>query len=232
MKKAFMLAVISTAGLLPSEIYADSCLKIASDAKNIRAVRLFTPGIKKVFQKANICVEYISMPSRRMQKEMLEGNIDGEFVRVNTYLKIMKDYIAPIPTPIIKAKGVIVSLKETGFAPKALVDIGSKKIGIVLGFKWHEVLATSLKTTRIAKKYDTLAAMLKRKRVDGFLIEDVSLKSLYDKALLSPEQLYISPAVIDLSAYLVMSKKHRNLTKQLNQAMKIVKAEGGFQIGQ
>ncbi len=230
MIRLFALAVTLAMCQFPSEVYADNCLKIASDAKNIRAVRLFTPGIKEVFRKANICAEYINMPSRSMQKAMFDGDIDGEFIRVTTYLKAMKGYIAPVPTPIVRANGVIVSLKKTGFTPQSMFDVGNKKIGIVLGFKWHEVLAQSLKSTKIAKKYDTLAAMLKKQRIDGFLIEDISLKRLLEKGLLSQERINVSPAVIDLSAYLVMNRKHERLTDQLNQAMKTVKAEGGFKI--
>ena len=209
---------------------ADECLKIASDSKNIKAVRLFTPGVKQVFQNAQLCAEYINMPSKRIQKAMSEGEIDGEFIRVNTYLKAMKDYIAPVPTPIVRASGVIVTLRKEGFLPQTIADIGKKKIGTILGFKWHEVFAVALASTKVAKKYETLAAMLNKRRIDGFLIEDVSLQRLYAEKLLSPEDIHVSPAIIDLSAYLVMNRKHSGIVGKLDSALKKAKADGAFKV--
>ncbi len=208
--------------------FAEECLVIASDPNSAKVISLFTPGVQMVFEKAKVCTRYVNMPISRIQKEMTESSVDGEFLRVKAYIHAMNDHVVAVPTPVVEAKGILVTMKTGGFTPKTILDVEDKVIGHVFGVRWHDALAKKLKNPRSSKKYDNLAKQLVNKRIDGFLVEELTLKRLIKAGLLKEEQIHKSEPVMDLSAYIVLHKKNRNFVKDLDVALKQVKAEGGF----
>lgn len=207
---------------------AEECLVIASDPNSAKVISLFTPGIQMVFEKAKVCAKYVNMPVSRIQKQMTENAVDGEFLRVQAYIDAMKNHVIAVPTPVVEAKGILVTLKAGGFNPKGIKDVGDKVIGHVFGVRWHDAVAKHLKSPRSSKKYENLANLLVNKRIDGFLVEELSLQRLVKTGLLKEEQIHRSDAVMDLSAYIVLHKKNKNYIQDLDVALKQVKVEGGF----
>lgn len=220
------LLALSLSTATPS--YSDECLKIASDPKNVRAAKIFEPSVKKVFEQAGVCADFVHFPVRRIQESMTRGSIDGEFFRVNGYIKSMAEHVAAIPTPAIRGNGLIISLEDSGFKPRSLKDIGQQKIGVIHGYKWHDIVGRNLKKTVKSNKYLFLAKMLKARRIDGILIEDFTLDRLIEAGVLQKDHIHVSPSVIDLSAYIVIGKKHQKLLEKLNKALNKVIASGGF----
>ncbi|MGH1349838.1 MAG: hypothetical protein ACRBBN_03390 [Methyloligellaceae bacterium] len=60
--------------------HSEECMKIASNPNSSKAIAVLTPGIQMAFQKAKICVDYVTLPSARIQKSMKDSSIDGEFL--------------------------------------------------------------------------------------------------------------------------------------------------------
>lgn len=216
--------------LISNPVNAEECLKIASDPHSVRASKLFGPSVKKVFKNAGICADFINIPIRRIQKSMVNGSIDGEFFRVNNYIKAMSDYVLPVPTPATKAYGLIITRADSDFKPAGLKDIGERKIGILHGYKWHEIMSQKFRKTAKSNKYLFLVKMLQARRIDGILIEDFTVDRLIDAGVLKNEKIYKSPSLIDLSVYILLAKKHKNLLSTLDNSIKKVIAEGGFSV--
>lgn len=231
MRLGIVFSLLISGLLFSAPSYSDECLKIASDPKSVRASRLFEPSVRQVFKKAGVCADFVTFPIRRIQESMVRGRVDGEFFRVNKYINAMKDHVVAIPTPAISANGVIITRADRGFKPGGLQDVGQKRIGVLHGYKWHEILGKNLKNAVKSNKYEFLAKMLQAGRIDGVLIEDFTLSRLIEAGILKKEKIYTSPSVIDLSVYILLNKKHRNLLGKLDKALNEVIASGGFPAG-
>lgn len=213
-----------------ARLHAEECLVVATDPNVSKAVSLFTPGIQAMFQKADICVNYIILPLPQIKVQMADGAIDGEYLRVKSYIEAMKEHVIAVPTPIAEGKGYLVSSKASNFSPQQLSDIGDKVIGYVTGINWHKGIVSKLKTPRAAKRYENLAKQLMKGRIDGFLIDELTLSRLMQFGLLPEKQVVKSPPIIDLSAYIVLHRKNSNFIPALDMALKQVKKQGGFKI--
>ncbi len=222
-----VLFLINTAS---ARLHAEECLIVATDPNVSKAVSLFTPGIQAMFQKADICVNYIILPLPQIEVQMADGAIDGEYLRVKSYIEAMKEHVIAIPTPVAEGKGHLVTNKASNFSPKSLSDVGHKVIGYVTGISWHLGLVRKLKTPRAAKRYENLAKQLMKGRIDGFLIDELTLSRLMKHGLLPKDQVIKSPPIIDLSAYIVLHRKNSNYIPALDMALKQVKEQGGFKI--
>ncbi len=222
---AFVLNIMSV-----SSGMAEECLTIASDPKSVKVVTALTPDVKKVFKKANVCAKFITTPIKRIQKNMVDNSIDGEFFRVKKYINAMDKYVSAIPTPALEGHGVIVTMLSSHFKPENLKEFGDKNLGIIHGYKWHEIMAKGIKNTRRNNKYDTLIKQLKIGRVDGIIIEDITLNRFLKAGLIKETDIYVSKPIIDLSVYILLSKKHEKLIGKLDTAMKSVIADGGFKL--
>ncbi len=224
------VGILLSALLFCSSAAEARCLKIASDTKGIKAIGIFKPGIEVAFKKAGICAEFVNMSAVQAQKAMVHGQIDGEFIRVNAYINAMQDYVLPVPTPIIAGSGYIVSRSEIGFNPDNLKDLADKRIGIIRGFKWHEVLSRNISRKVVARDYKTLADKLKKGDIDCFLTEDISLGRLQKAGILLKKDFHKSKPVINLSGYLLLHKNNAIYLKKLDHALRVLKARGWFKI--
>lgn len=215
-KTGICAGILLSALLFCSSVTEARCLKIASDARGIKAISIFKPGIEVAFKKADICAEFINMSAVQAQKAMMLGKIDGEFIRVNAYINAMKDYVIPVPTPIIAGSGYIVTSSKTGVNPSSLKDIQAMTIGIIRGFKWHEVLSRNISQRVVAADYKNLADKLKKGEIDCFLTEDISLGRLVKSGVLLKKDFNKSKPVINLSGYLLLHKKNAGYLKKLD----------------
>ncbi len=204
------------------------CLTLANNAKKFKLVATFDNDIRKVFKKAGICAKYMNIPLKRIQHNMRVGNLDGEYLRVKSYIEIMKDHVIPVPTAAISLDGYLVSLKSTGFAPKSLSDLDHRKVGVIHGAIWQMKAARKAAQVYKAYKYDILARLLKREEIDTFLIERLSLRSLLMSGLFSPGDVTVSPVVVRIPTYILLHKRHQALVAKIDEALKKVKQEGGF----
>lgn len=204
------------------------CLTLANNANKFKLVATFDNDIRKVFRKAGICAKYLNIPLKRIQHNMMAGSLDGEYLRVKSYIDIMKDHVVPVPTEAISLDGYLVSLKSTGFAPQSLSDLDQRKVGVVHGAIWQIKAVKRAKYIYKAYKYDILARLLKREEIDAFLIERLSLRSLLMSGLFSPGDVTVSPVVIRIPTYILLHKKHQGLVSKIDEALKQVKQEGGF----
>lgn len=159
---------------------------------------------------------------------MADGTIDGEFVRVKSYIEAMQEHVIAIPTPLVEGKGHLVTLRSTSFTPQNLEEVSRKVIGYVTGISWHTEIVKTLDTPRAARRYENLAKQLIKGRIDGFLVDELTLSRLIKFGLLPKDQIYKSPPIIDLSAYVVLHRKNSNFIPALDMALKQVKKAGGF----
>lgn len=228
MKQIYTLALFIIA-LTITQTPADAeCLTLANNAKKFKLVATFDNDIRKVFRKAGICAKYMNIPLKRIQHNMQVGNLDGEYLRVKSYIELMKDYVVPIPTEAINLDGYLVSLKSTGFAPQSLSELKSRKVGVIHGAIWQIKAAKKAEDIYRAYKYDILAKLLKKQEIDAFLIERLSLRSLMMSGFFSPGDVTVSPVVVRIPTYILLHKKHKSLIAKLDDALKQVKKEGGF----
>jgi len=204
------------------------CLTLANNANKFRLVATFDRDVRKVFEKAGVCAKYINIPLKRMQHNMMNGSLDGEYLRVKAYAELMKDYVIPIPTEAITLDGFLVSFKNSGFAPQTLADIRNKRIGVIHGAVWQRKAAKGAEKIYRAYKYDILAELVRRQELDAFLIERLSLQSLLTSGVFSPGDVTISPVVIKIPTYIFLHKKHKDMIPRLDKALRQVKQEGGF----
>lgn len=204
---------------------ADECLIIASDPDGNPAIAKYTSIVTKVFERANVCFSLANYPFKRMQANMKQGVIDGEFFRVKSYIDAMSDYVIPLPTPVAETYGYLVSLKKNGFQPSGIVDVNAHLIGVMHGHKWQDLLSREIKNTKKAFRYADLVKLLKEGVVEAIMLEKYALAGIIEAGLLKKNELHVSKPVIDLSGYIVLHKKHADLVKRLDPELKKVLVE-------
>lgn len=195
---------------------AGECLVLASDPEGNPAITKYTSIVTKVFQRANICYSLANYPFKRIQANMKQGTIDGEFFRVKSYITAMSEYVVPIPTPVAESYGYLVSLKKADFKPDGLKDVNSHLIGVMHGHSWQDLLTRQIKNTKKAFRFTDLVKLLKEGVVEAVLIEKYALAGIIEAGLLDKNNLHISKPVVDLSGYIVLHKKHEDLVSRLD----------------
>lgn len=234
MKSIRLLLILLFACVMEKPLFAEpennKCLSIASNPKKLKLVAAIQEDVKKVFEKSEICASYINFPLKRMQTKMKQGEIDGEFLRIGKYIRAMKDYVIPVPTPIISVTGVLVTLSKGSLRPKTLNDIVPYRVGIMHGTVWQQNAVKNNAAITKGYSYTDLAKKLKQGEVETFLIEELALTTLVKNNSLNASDIYVSPVVVDHPTYLLMHKKHKNLIGKLDSMVKKMKAEGAFQI--
>ncbi len=211
-----LLAVPLT--FLASQVNAADCLKISSPP-DLAVAQSFAAPIKKAIEDSGYCVELVNLPPNRAMQSMVKEEIDGEFPRVSVYADAMKDHVVAIPTSLASVAGVAVSLKSSGFAPKSPAELAGRKIEYTLGSKWSEVVAGKLGLKNSSKSLESLVKKMKAGRIEGFLIDSISLKFLIENGSLKADEIN-QMAVMDLTAYLLLHKKHAGLVDAIDKSLK------------
>jgi ABC-type amino acid transport substrate-binding protein len=197
---------------------ANECLVFgrAFDEQDVTS-RILSENVMLALNAVGICVTAISLPGKRIQQALLHGEIDGEFVRIPSYLKRVSDVAVMVDEPVVEGAGLLVSLDPS---IGSLQDLGPDMLGILRGFVWQEEAARGHSQVAVANTFEQMAEMLLSRRVKAILIDEYNLEELPGL-----EHAHRT-TVVEFTAYIVLHKRNAALRESIAQAVRFYKSGG------
>ncbi len=185
---------------------------------NVLANRLF----KKIGY--NLIVE--KLPAERALRSANNGLIDGEIIRVAGMEKIYPNLIR-VPEKMMVMSFVAFSKKQSNLS-SGWSALANKEVAFITGWKIYELKVP--KTTSITKTKDSkeLFTLLQKNRIDIVLYNRWAGFFMIDKMQLKDVHIQL-PELANKDMYLYLHKKHKALVPQINNALKLMKQNGGYQ---
>ncbi|RVU38984.1 hypothetical protein EOI86_06915 [Hwanghaeella grinnelliae] len=215
-----LMFVVGVAIALPGLAFASAsdCLVFgrAFDEQDVSG-RILSGNIMLALNAVGICVTASPLPGKRIEQALLHGEIDGEFVRVPSYLKRVGDVAVTVDEPVVEAVGLFVSLDPSIGSVR---DLGTGMLGILRGYVWQEELASAHSRVAVANNSSQLAEMLLNRRVKAILIDEYNLER-FPKL----EHAHRS-TVAELTAYVVLHKRKAALRGAIAEAVRFYKSAG------
>lgn len=197
---------------------ASDCLVFgrAFDEQDVSG-RLLSENIMLALNTVGICVTASPLPGKRIQQALMQGEIDGEFVRVRSYAKGVGDIAVFVEEPVVEGVGFIVARDAAVKSPE---DLGSKPLGTLRGYVWQEEVVPDSTRIALANSYEQLAQMFVNGRVAAILIDEYNLERFPE---LEP---WPRTAIARLDAYIVLHKSKAVFREPISQALRFYKSTG------
>lgn len=194
------------------------CLRIGSSFGEKHSIDdQVAANIRDALVPFNICVEIVPGPSRRLTEELLRGLLDGELFRVKEYGQSVAGAAILVDEPMSDVMGYLVASADVDLDS---TPIGSLKLGILRGVRWHEVASSDATDIVVANDMEQLLSMLRHGRVDGIMIGGF-LRSQYPELALLPAKV-----VYRSTAHFVLHRSRADLAAPIESAIRAFKARG------
>lgn len=192
-----------------------SCLKInilPDLVDTQKAVERFKP----IFDEAGICSQFVSMPVRRSELAIQNGQLDGELLRTRVWANMFKGQVVHVPTPIHVAQMVAISLREKQLKLVSLADLRGRRVVITWGHRWSEAKMAELGVSLIkASSAQRFLESLRFEQAELGFVECSLVPLLKD---LSDFQ--IDP-IVPLPYHIVLHRRHQALVPALDAALQV-----------
>lgn len=181
------------------------------------AALILSENIMLALNAVGVCVTARPLPGKRITQALLQGEIDGEFARILSYLDHVGDAAVLVEEPVVRAAGYIVTHDPE---ITAVMELGTRPLGTLRGFLWQEEAVRAASRFVAANSYEQLAEMFLNGRVEAILIDQYNLERF-------PE-LGTRPrtVVAQIDAYIVLHKSKAALSESIAQAVRFYTAAG------
>mgnify|MGYP003135610615 CR=1 FL=1 len=213
----FVLALLLS-GLSERSLADDkTCLRFG--VQDLPVHRVVAATISEVFTQAGICHSLVYLPPRRISRQLLSGDIDGELLRYSFYAEIVQEIAEPVPEKLFEIQGLLVSPDPE---LRSLTQIGNRPVGVLLGNSWAEREHRNLTNPVTATTAARLLDMLESKRTVAVLLNSAEWAALKKHH----PQLHAAP-VRELPVYVYLAKRHNVRMAAIVSAIKKYKESGG-----
>ena len=212
------LALLLSVGLTERSLADDkNCLRFG--VQDLPVHRLVAATISEVFTREGICHSLVYLPTRRISRQLLSGNIDGELLRYSFYAEVVQEIAEPVPEKLFELQGLLVSPDPE---LRSLTQIGNHPVGVLLGNSWAEHERRNLANPVTATTAARLLDMLESKRTVAVLLNSAEWRALKKHH----PQLQAAP-VRELPVYVYLAKRHTVWMAAIASAIKKYKESGG-----
>ncbi len=212
-----MLLLTSLVLWSPKALTADdACLRMGVILQ-LETLELVTGAAKRIFDRADLCLELVEIPVRRAEQMILHGDLDGEMLRTGLWVQQHADDIVALPTPFFIDQMYALSLKSQQLDIQTLADLKPYRVAILGGHRWAEQRIAELgidpvKTTSAVRYME----LLRVGRVDAGLLEKSLLNLIPDRTDIALHPLEPLPY------YTVLRREHKSLVPRLDAALRWV----------
>jgi len=198
-------------------VNADKCLLFSDIFQKSPKLKCIGENFKTALKAVDICVEFISLPSKRATLQLLRAELDGALMRATEYKKLVGDVAIMIHEPLISTQGLLISYDTRLTSIDKLIG---RNLGIVRGSAWSNAQISDGMFIHLVNYPDQLVQMLVKKRVDAILIDSVTAL-----AFKSELEATVRAEIVSLPGYPWLSVKHKKLVPQIEQAIKEYRAK-------
>jgi hypothetical protein len=172
-----------------------------------------------IFRQAGLCALVRILPAKRITEMIKHGELDGEVIRIESYLKDVPELIA-IPTPLSLFQGNLYWLQGR---PQPTGQ--GQSIGVPHDWSWPAEVGRSLNVRLVEVNHsEQLFPMALAGRIDGFILSEADFKGFAVHGVdLRP---FTSVTVWREPTHLAVTRAHADLVPRLDAAVRHMAADG------
>ena len=212
---SIMVVAVASAGAMAAD---GPCLTLGflAESPDFKAREQLAQAI---YREAGLCASVQSVPARRIEAMIHDDELDGEVLRVDSYLRQMPELLA-VPTPVATFTGRLYwpagQPRPTGHG---------EVIGQPRGWKWPTQAAQSLHVDLAEYSQSIqLIKMVDSGRIAGFMMSDYDFEEFvaagFDRARYTSEVVWREPM------YHAVTRRHADLVPRLNAAIQRLAERG------
>ena len=200
---------------------AGTCLELSSPNDPIS--QKVGETLEHLFAGHEPCFTVSYNPTARSAQMLLDGEVDGEFLRLADFSPYQHADVVMVPVPLVRGEGILVS-RDKKFT--SLESLGQNALGIRRGTDWSDHLSQSYPNRIVVPSYELMVEMFNKGRIDALLIDDLNLRD-YEKMLPGTTRTTLKGT----SAYVWMAAKHKDLIPEITRVLQKFQGEGHSFIG-
>lgn len=218
--------LISPAGLQAEAVLAaetkkeedPSCLVLAYDKRMGASIPQFEVFFEALYANAGLCAHSIAMTSRRMEAQLLSGEIDGDWVRIEGFEEHTHGVSIGLPQPVFVMPAQFIWLPGTDFSGQP-ADLKNYRVAYPSGFRWIEWNLEKQRTIGMPlPNEDKVLDLLVRKRIDIFVTGAMNAAAITAQA--ADANVAFKEAIWQQVPFFhLLHKKHAALVPRLNDAL-------------
>lgn len=210
MKRFIFILFVLFAFLINSGWAQEKCLVLGAVSHD--RLSLIANQVSVHLHKSGICNHAKFGPEKRITSLLLNKKIDGELLRVPAYGKKVSHVAIKVETPVLKANGLLV---VQNINHNSLYSLQGNPVGIIRGQQWASQAVEYMNNVIEVSDYLQLPEMMKVNRIAGFLIDDITWKTMLANY---PE--FHTFFIEDLSAHIWLLKEHASRVPAISEALK------------
>ncbi|WP_440874215.1 substrate-binding periplasmic protein [Thalassotalea sp. PLHSN55] len=180
--------------------------------------------LTEIYQNIGIDISISSLPGRRAQHEVSQGNFDGEIMRIYSYGQETPTVIR-VPTPYYHLETRAFTHQKNQIAIRRAKDLAPYSVAIVRGVKHTNNITQNHKDTHKVETTKALMQLIAMERADIALTNTLD-GNVVLKALRLNEVKALHPPLAKLSLYHYVHEEHQALVPIIDKEIKRLKSTG------
>ncbi|BBN81587.1 hypothetical protein PA25_15720 [Pseudoalteromonas sp. A25] len=221
MKYSAILLLFLSCSLFAQAVKQEDTRFVISYVEHKGIIHYYVPLLDQAYRKIGIEPKFELINDKRALKLLDQGLIDADTAKSLEFVDAYKNIIV-VPTPISQIDVVLLC------QPKLQCDLSvlknaNRSLGLIAAKEFYkELLSGSTISLVEFSSFETLLKIFSQDKVDYAIV----VFDDYTKDALSnyPNHFFIQQKI----GYHLLHKKHRAIVKQLDEAIKSVRAQGGF----
>ncbi|NOU49097.1 hypothetical protein HG263_00840 [Pseudoalteromonas sp. JBTF-M23] len=221
MKHSVIVLLFLSCNLFANVVKQENTPFVISYVEHKGIIHYYVPLLAKAYRKIGIEPTFELINDKRALKLLDQGVIDADTAKSLEFIDSYKNIIV-VPTPISQIDVVLLC------QPKLQCDLSvfknsNRSLGLIAAKEFYtELLSDSTISLIEFSSFETLLKIFSQDKVDYAIV----VFDDYTKDVLAnyPNHFFIQQKI----GYHLLHKKHRAIVEQLDEAIKSVRAQGGF----
>lgn len=159
-----------------------NCLTLVYDGRLGSSQPYFQRFYDALYARLGMCQKAISMTSNRKEQLLRNGEVDGDWIRVEGFAEQYPDSMIAVPFPIFEMPAHFFWLSDTEFNGKA-EGLAGRRVGHPRGYRWLEWNLPKHGGIIVPLDHEnTVWDLLTRGRLDVYVTSNMSAASLRAQA--------------------------------------------------
>lgn len=197
--------------------FADDCLMFGTTEDVLG--RQVGAKFADVLATQNICAKVSYLPAAQSERMFLNGELDGELMRVINFGDYEQRGMLRVPIPVIEGEGLLVSYDPS---LQTINQMKGRTLGILRGMEWQLDISGTYDNVVALPNYEIMVDMLIGGRIDAILIDNQSIREFDGR---------LDDAAITMlmrrNAFVWIRPEHRKLLPAISDALQEFHASGG-----
>lgn len=195
-----------------------TCLRLSDLSVGTGDSVLFD-NVATALTRAGICLERLRVPASRGTQMLLHGELDGEMLRVSSYVGLVGEVAFPVEEPVYRYTGSVITDDPE---ITAAADLVGRPVAAIRGLRWSDRVITEEGLDQVipVDNGDQLRDLLLRDRVDAILWGGPGLARAEELAAFRKIPVYHT------TLHIYLRKEHRSWAPAIEDALRQYNADG------